>query len=282
MIVLRPAGHIDPAPRKAAPAHIQWAFVDLDGTLLRPDQKISHKVLDSVRRLRDRVPVSIATGRERLETIRFASDLGLTAPQICDGGAAIFGMPEGHMEWSLPLETPAVKAVIAELQSVGARFFATHPEGAYTNLLSPDVAELPWVTTDPAAAQGIEFTRISALDLSQSGATTLAATIGRRLSLNTARAYLPYNGMWAVDFTHCDANKGTAAARAAAMAGVELDNCVAIGDSYNDLPMLRACGLAIAMEGAPREVLLAAQHVVPSVHVDGLSTAIDEIVMPLL
>jgi hypothetical protein len=36
------------------------------------------------------------------------------------------------------------------------------------------------------------------------------------------------------------------------------------------------------MEGAPREVLLAAQHVVPSVHVDGLSTAIDEIVMPLL
>ena len=85
-----------------------------------------------------------------------------------------------------------------------------------------------------------------------------------------------------MDFTHCDANKGAAAARAAAMAGVDLDNSVAIGDSYNDLPMLRACGLAIAMDGAPREVLSAAQHVVPSVHVDGLSMAIEEIVMPLV
>ena len=239
-------------------------------------------MLDSVRRLRDSIPVSIATGRERLETITFAADLGLIAPQICDGGAAIFGMPDGQVEWSLPLEAPAAEAVIAELQSVGARFFATHPQGAYTNHLSPDVAELPWVTTDPAEAQGIEFTRISALDLSRSGATTLAATLGRRLRLNTARAYLPYNGMWAVDFTHFDANKGIAAARAAAMAGVELENSVAIGDSYNDLPMLRACGLAIAMDGAPMEVLSAAQHVVPSVQLDGLSTAIDEIVMPLL
>ena len=256
--------------------------MDLDGTLLRPDQKISRNVVESVRRLKDRIPVSIATGRELLETIRFASDLGLTAPQICDGGAAIFGMPDGQVEWSQPLEPPAAKAVIGELQSVGARFFATHPEGAYTNLLSPDVVDLPWVTTDPAAAQGIEFTRISALDLSQSGATTLAATLGRRLRLNTARAYLPYNGKWAVDFTHCDADKGTAVARAAAMAGVDLDNSVAIGDSYNDLPMLRACGLAIAMDGAPGEVLSAAQHVVPSVHVDGLSTAIEEIVMPLV
>ena len=279
---MRPTGPIDPSPKTKPPTPIKWAFVDLDGTLLRPDQKISRNVVDSVRRLKDRVPVSIATGRELLETIRFASDLGLTAPQICDGGAAIFGMPDGQVEWSLPLETPAAKAVIGELQSVGARFFATHPEGAYTNLLSPDVADLPWVTTDPAAAQGIEFTRISALDLSQSGATTLAANLGRRLRLNTARAYLPYNGKWAVDFTHCDANKGTAAARAAAMAGVDLDNSVAIGDSYNDLPMLRACGLAIAMDGAPREVLSAAQHVVPSVHVDGLSTAIEEIVMPLV
>ena len=279
---MRPESPIDPAPKTKPPTIIQWAFVDLDGTLLRPDQKISRNVVDSVRRLNDRVPVSIATGRERLETIRFASDLGLTAPQICDGGAAIFGMPDGQVEWSLPLETPAAKAVICELQSVGARFFATHPEGAYTNLLSPDVADLPWVTTDPAAAQGIEFTRISALDLSQRGATKLAATLGRRLRLNTARAYLPYNDKWAVDFTHCDANKGIAAARAAAMAGVDLDNSVAIGDSYNDLPMLRACGLAIAMDGAPNEVLSAAQHVVPSVHVDGLSTAIEEIVMPLV
>ncbi len=68
----------------------------------------------------------------------------------------------------------------------------------------------------------------------------------------------------------------------AAGAGVDVGECVAIGDSHNDLPMLRAAGLAIAMEGAPPEVLEAADHVVPSVESDGLALAIDEIIIPLL
>ena len=258
---------------------IQWVFLDLDGTLLRPDQTISPAVRDAVAGVAGRVPVSIATGRERLETIRFASDLGLTAPQICDGGAIIFGMPDGDLRWSLPLGFPAAEAVMAELKSAGARFFATHPDGAYTNL-DGEVAELPWVTTDPAEAEGIAFTRISALDLAEREAQDLAARLAG-LGLHAARAYLPYNGLWAVDFTHHDANKGTAVARLVEAAG-GLADCIAIGDSFNDLPMLRACGLAIAMGGAPPEVRAAADHVVPSVDEDGLATAIEEIVMPLL
>lgn len=261
-------------------APIQWVFIDLDGTLLRPDQTISEPVLEAIGRLRERVPVSIATGRELLETIRFATDLGLTTSQICDGGAVIFGMPDGDVEWSLPMGAPAVATVMGELESSGSRFFATHPNGAYTNL-DDEVADLPWVTTDPAQAEGVDFTRISALDLSERAARSLAVRL-RRLGLHTAQAYLPYNGLWAVDFTHPQANKGTAVARMAGRAGVDLADCVAIGDSYNDLPMLEACGLAIAMGGAPPEVVAAADYLISSVEADGLATAIDEIVMPLL
>ena len=264
----------------ALDAPMQWVFVDLDGTLLRPDQTISAPVADAVRRLKERVPVSIATGRERLETIRFALDLELSAPQICDGGAIIFDMPDGDVRWSQPLGRPAVEAVMEALKSTGCLFFATHPDGAYTNLRS-EVAELPWVTTDPQDAQGVAFTRISALDLSDQEARGLTLELGR-LGLHSARAYLPYNGLWAVDFTHPHVNKGTAVARVAAGAGVDLGVCVAIGDSHNDLSMLQAAGLAIAMEGAPPEVIAAADHIVPSVDADGLALAIDEIVMPLL
>ncbi len=121
---------------------MQWVFVDLDGTLLRPDQTISARVSAAVGRLRGRVPVSIATGRERLETIRFALDLELSAPQICDGGAIIFDMPDGDVRWSQPLERTAVAAVMDTLEASGCMFFATHPNGAYANLRS-EVADLP-------------------------------------------------------------------------------------------------------------------------------------------
>ena len=262
------------------PMASRWVFLDLDGTLLRPDQTISAPVAEAIGRLRARVPVSIATGRERLETIRFAADLELTALQICDGGAVIFDMPEGELRWSKPLGKPAVDGVMKALRPSGSLFFATHPDGAYTNL-DGEVAELPWVTTDPAEAEGLGFTRISALDLSERAARTLAAELSR-LGLNTARAYLPYNGLWAVDFTDPEANKGTAVSRAAKWAGVALSNCIAIGDSFNDLPMLEACGVSIAMGGAPPEVVAAADFRVPSVEEDGLALAIDEFVMPLL
>jgi Cof subfamily protein (haloacid dehalogenase superfamily) len=262
------------------PRSVKWVFLDLDGTLLRPDQTISTPVAEAVGRLRQRVPVSIATGRERLETIRFAADLELTALQICDGGAVIFDMPNGDLRWSKPLGAPAVAGVMDALRSSGSLFFATHPDGAYTNL-DGEVAELPWVTTDPGEAEGLAFTRISALDLSEREARSLAAELSR-LGLNTARAYLPYNGLWAVDFTDPEANKGTAVSRAAKWAGVALSDCIAIGDSFNDLPMLEACGVSIAMGGAPPEVVAAADHAVPCVEQDGLALAIDEFVLPLL
>ena len=266
--------------RKGA-ARLSWVFLDLDGTLLRPDQTISDRVREAVDRLARSVPVSIATGRELLETIRFAEDLGLSAPQICDGGGAIFGMPEGEVLWSLPLEGDVSGQVIDRLKSDGVRFFATHPSGAYSNL-EGEIAHLPWVTTDPEDAVGLEFTRIAALRLSREGADALAADLGAQLELNAAVAYLPYNGLWGVDFTHRDANKGLAAARAAATAGLDLEQCAAVGDSFNDLPMLAACGISVAMGNAHPEVAAATAHVVDSVLDDGLAQAIDEVLLPLL
>ena len=259
---------------------VQWAFTDLDGTLLQPDQTISQPVREAVALLVEKIPVSIATGRERLETIQFAAELQLTASQICDGGGAIFSMPSGQVEWSLPLGAVAVKAILEELSAEGSFFFATHPGGAYTNLKG-DVLKLPWVTNDPCGLNEGELTRISALNLSARKARILASRLGR-LGLHTARAYLPYNGLWAVDCTHRDADKGVAAARIAAAAQVDLKCCVAIGDSYNDLPMLSACGLAISMDGAPPEVLKMADHIVPPVEDDGLAIAITEIILPLI
>ncbi len=68
----------------------------------------------------------------------------------------------------------------------------------------------------------------------------------------------------------------------AELAGVAPHQMIAAGDSYNDLPMFRACGLGVAMAGAPDELLALADYVAPSVDEDGLAVAIDEFVLPRL
>lgn len=57
------------------------------------------------------------------------------------------------------------------------------------------------------------------------------------------------------------------------MLGAELSDCYAIGDSGNDLPMLRAVKHSIAMGNAPENVKAAVEYVTDTLHNGGLAKA---------
>ncbi len=96
------------------------------------------------------------------------------------------------------------------------------------------------------------------------------------------KASLPYNGLWAVDFTRTGVTKATGVKELARMLGTSADRMIAVGDSFNDAPLLEVCGLGVAMGQAPDELKAIADFVAPSVDEDGLATAIVEFVLPRL
>lgn len=55
--------------------------------------------------------------------------------------------------------------------------------------------------------------------------------------------------------------------------GLRLQDCIALGDSYNDLDMLRHVGVGIAMGGAPDDIVNAADEVTGPPGQGGLATA---------
>ena len=69
-------------------------------------------------------------------------------------------------------------------------------------------------------------------------------------------------------------DKGAALAMLAQRYGVPLDQCAAVGDSDNDLAMLRAAGTPIAMGNASQAVKDLALRVVADNGQDGVSVAI--------
>ena len=71
-----------------------------------------------------------------------------------------------------------------------------------------------------------------------------------------------------------DCSKETGMHQVMALTGIPLEACYAIGDSTNDLPMLRAVPHSIAMGNAPQEVQAAAEFVTAPVHLDGLFRAL--------
>ena len=75
------------------------------------------------------------------------------------------------------------------------------------------------------------------------------------------------------------AHKGNALGRFAGHLGLTLDNCMALGDGTNDLTMIEAAGLGVAMSNAHPLVLAAADHVTVSNDEDGVAKAIRDFVL---
>ena len=244
---------------------IKAAALDLDGTIIGPDELITPRVKDAVQRLSARIPVFIATGREPQDVFEYAEQLGLTGPQLSDGGAAILDPVERRHIWSANLGPELAPEVLGLVEQLDAHFVATHVQGTFRRVIDiPD-----W-----------DIVRISALDLSRESAEALVARFREHPRMSVILASLPYNGLWAVDFTRSGVDKGSGVARMGEMLGLEPADMVCVGDSYNDLPMFGACGLAIAMGGAPPELQELAGYVAPRVEEDGLAYAIDHHILP--
>ena len=244
---------------------IRAAALDLDGTIIGPDELITPAVKDAVARLSARMPVFIATGREPQDVFEYARQLELTGPQLSDGGAAILNPVAGCHIWSANLGPELASEVLGLIGELEAHFVATHIQGTFRR-----VSDIPdW-----------DIVRISALDLPREVAEALTARFSSHPRMSVILASLPYNGLWAVDFTMKGVDKGSGVARMGEMLGLVPADMACVGDSYNDLPMFAVCGLAIAMGGSPEGIRSAAAITVPPVEEDGLAYAIDRHILP--
>jgi Cof subfamily protein (haloacid dehalogenase superfamily) len=77
-----------------------------------------------------------------------------------------------------------------------------------------------------------------------------------------------------IQFTHRRASKGVALKQVAAHYGVPMEQVMAIGDAANDVPMLRAAGIAVAMDNAHPAVKANAHWVAPSNNDHGVHAAL--------
>ena len=80
-----------------------------------------------------------------------------------------------------------------------------------------------------------------------------------------------------LEFNISSANKGNSLRRFAECLGMTLENCVAFGDGLNDLSMIEAAGIGVAMANAHPDVLAAADIVAVSNDEDGVAKTLTQL-----
>lgn len=272
---------------------IRLVASDVDGTLLDPAGELTPRTRATLARLHEAgVTFALATSRRWTAVLPIAQQLGFAVPLILCDGALIREFPSGEVLRLDPLEpTDAQLAseVLAahELQPIAQYYDATgehlraaesspHPEWTedYFRRFSDQIrlVDLDHVSDgEIGPMRVVAFGPVSAL---RRAAVALARLhVGRQLMLTGSY------GMAELTVFGRTVSKGGALLHLAERFGVPLQQTMAIGDGLNDISMLRAASLGVAMGNAPRRVRAAADVITASNEDDGFAQALERYVL---
>jgi Cof subfamily protein (haloacid dehalogenase superfamily) len=258
--------------------------LDLDGTLIGGDLTISARVRAAVARmLQAGVRGCLVTGRMYRAAIPFARELAFDTPLICYQGAAIVDPVTDDVLRHAALRNPVVRELIAAAETDRVHLQLYRNDEYYAesrNRFSDMYARL--AKMEPVVVPSLR----EAFAYSDATKAVVIADAGdaeryeKRLAERFGdRAYVTRSLPEFVEILDPGVDKGDALAFVAARLGVRKEEILAIGDSWNDAPLLRAAGFAVAMGSAPLMLRSVAHAVVGDVGHDGVAEAIETYVV---
>lgn len=256
---------------------------DIDGTLVGEDKVVPRGVVDAVKAARARgVRVCLATGRMWEAARPFVETLGADPPVILFNGGLVYDFASGRTLWAcrIPLGSAAdILRVVRQFPQVSPLLFVQGKAFAERRtpfvdlfarrdrLIIPIVPKFETVMTEGPMKLLIVGDRPDLDSLSRALAE-LRPRVNQVFSQHDYLEILP-----------ADTSKGVALPVLARAVGVALDRVVAVGDNLNDLTLLQAAGLGIAVEGSPPELLAVAAWVCPPPEREGLREVITRVLL---
>ncbi len=263
---------------------IRLVALDLDGTLVGEDLIVRPRVREAIGAAQAQgVAVTIVTGRMFAATKPFVRSLAIGGPIVCYQGAAIFDAATGSVLRETPVRQEVTRDTLqwAHDHGVHAQCYADDTlyveqinrfSRRYTTLARVEPVVVPSLRGAFAERPTIKIVLVDDPDRSEQHLVAMQALLGNR-------AYITRSHVDFVEVLDPGVNKGEALAFVAARHGVALEQTLAIGDAWNDVPLLEAAAVGVAMGSGPPELLNRADHVVADVAHDGVAEAIERYVL---
>lgn len=263
---------------------IRLVALDVDGTLVGRDNVIRARVRSEIERVHAAgVAACLVTGRMYQSALPFARDLQMNAPIICYQGAAIVDPTTDVVLFDMPLPNAEVLDVVRLARADGVHLQLYRNDNYYCEarnrfsdlyaqisgvepVIVPSLAET-FATSDATKAVVISDAMV---------AERYAGRVKERLG---DRAYVTRSYPEFVEIVSPLVDKGQALEFVAARLGICMDDVMAIGDSWNDEPLLRAARVSVAMGSAPLELRSIADAVVGDAEHDGVAEALERYVL---
>lgn len=255
--------------------------LDIDGTLVNSEGKITPRVKQAIRQAVDAgCHVMLATGRFYRGMIKIQEELGLTVPCMVYGGAQIVDNGKRLYEVSIDPETTYECMQWANEMGLYVQtyegdnyFFEKHTP--YSDLYAKGIGiegeEMPGMTSRKDLASP-KILGIDEPDRIRELQDIAREKFAGRLQVAISKPrYL--------EITNPKVNKGIALVFLCKHYGLKPENCIAMGDGTIDAPMIEYAGLGVAMENADDMTKSVANLICPSNDEDGVAYIIDKYIL---
>ena len=276
---------------------IKLVALDLDGTLFDNSSRISKRNLTAIRSITDKgIHVVISTGRP-FEGIPFDQIKGTGINYaITANGSGIYEISTGKCLYENAMDEELVTPILNFLLTRGIHMDAFIGGKGYTPIQCVETAQKLTVpssiknyiiTTRTRLDNILQFIHENQLKVQKMTLNFYPAADGTLIDRETVRKFLVSNpsittvcgGYNNLEFTRADANKGVGLRKLAEILGVNPDATMAIGDTENDLAIIEAAGIGVAMGNATDAVKARADYVTTTNTKDGVAAAIEHFIL---
>ena len=257
-------------------------FLDLDGTLNNDEKRITEKTLSALMDAQKQgVRIALASARPSPGLFKERDILQLTeygGILMSYNGGRIVDAATGSVLFETAMDLSQTKSILRRLEALpvtpilddGKQFYVTDKNGykvpyecQNNHMVCSEVSNL---------SDFLSFAPIKILISVQPGILAdikakIAAFLPKELTVvQTAPFYL--------EVIPSSINKGQGVLDTCAVLGVAPAEAIAFGDAENDIPMLLAAGIGVAMTNAAPAVKAAADYVTLSNNEDGIAAAL--------
>lgn len=279
--------------------------IDLDGTLLSPEMEITKENLAAIREAQNQGnTVMICSGRAPEDIQQILEKYDLSMPLAGSNGSVV--QAQGRVLQSVSMNREDIIETAEKLDEERFPYRIYTNNGIYMPADWSERVELAIkqkqikveglsdeiyrkITEQPQKSslinffdhyselfdkEGLTIQKFFVLTLNESSKTALASYL-EGISTIGITSSSPLN----IEVMDQHGNKGSALKKVADHFNIPLDDTVAIGDNFNDIPMLEVAGLSVAMGNAEPQVKEVCDVVTHSNDENGVAHAINKYVL---
>ncbi|MEC9484252.1 MAG: Cof-type HAD-IIB family hydrolase [Candidatus Izemoplasma sp.] len=259
---------------------IKMVVADLDGTLLKSDLSISNQTIEAINQLRDKgIIFTIATGRPEQLVKEVVDNLNIDIPVIMYNGSVVGHPFQEERLFEKGLDQKTVKEIITYCEQEQITYMPYHRDmilshpNSRLSFYQKRNQKLPKkqraVFKDITSVEAIEkyiFHKILLIEYDHKRYDEITEKMQTYDGISVVASNVGF-----IDINPLGVSKGDGLKRLADYFNVSLDDIVVFGDQDNDVSILAAAGIGVAMENASKKAKKAADEITDSNDEDGVA-----------